>query len=68
MTPEQWLSKQIKERGIKQSFLAGKIGVTEQKLSFCLTGRTRLTVPAFLQLCEALAIDPLDYLEEKAGA
>ena len=60
MTPEQWISKQIKERGIKQSFLAGKIGVAENKLSFYLTGRSRMTVVVFLNLCKELNINPLD--------
>lgn len=63
MTPEKWISMQIKERGIKQVFLADKLGTTEAKLSFILTGRQRLHVPMFLRLCELLNVDPLDYLE-----
>jgi hypothetical protein len=63
MTPEQWMAQKIRERGVKQSFLAGKIGVRESKLSYCLTGRSRMQVPVFLALCYELQLDPLAYLE-----
>ena len=68
MTPEQWLSKQIKEKGIKQSFLANKVGVTENKLSFCLTGRSPMRAALFLSLCDVIDINPMDYLKEKDNA
>lgn len=68
MTPEKWLSEQIKKRGIKQVFLADKIGASENQLSFWLTGRSRIPVSPFLSLCELLSINPLDYLDEARHA
>ena len=39
MTPELWLSTQIKEKGIKQTFIAEKTGIPYKALSATLTGR-----------------------------
>lgn len=64
MTPEKWLQGKIQERGIKQSFLAEKLGVTETRLSSRLTGRVKLEVPMFLDLCRLIGIDPMEYLKE----
>lgn len=64
MTPEKWLQKKIQERGIKQSFLADKLGTTEGKLSNRMTGRVRMEVPMFLGACRLIGIDPMDYLTE----
>ena len=61
MTPEQWVSTQIKDRGIKQKFIAEKAGIDQKKLSFSLTGRRRLTVGEFLAVCEAAEINPSKY-------
>ena len=63
MTPEQWLSTQIKEKGIKQSFIVEKAGIpkfTAQKLSACLTGRRNIQTYEFIGVCRAIGVNPLD--------
>lgn len=63
MTPEQWLSTQIKEKGIKQTFIAEKAGIpdfTAQKLSFSLTGYRKMQVAEFLAVCRVIGVNPLD--------
>ena len=64
MTPEKWLQKKIQERGIKQSFLADRLEISEGRLSARLTGRVRLEVPMFLGLCQLIGVDPMEYLTE----
>jgi len=61
MTPEQWFSSLIKEKGIKQKFIADKAGMDPKRLSMSLTGRRHLTVEEFLALCEAAEINPMKY-------
>ena len=68
MTPEQWLSDRIKEKGIKQRFIAERIGIDEQKLSFSMTGRRNLQIGEFLMACKVIGEDPLDYLSAKEEA
>ena len=59
MTPEQWLSKQIKEKGIKQVFISQKTGIPENALSASLCGRRHIKVAEFLAVCAVADIDPL---------
>lgn len=59
MTPEQWLSAQIKEKGIKQTFIAEKAGIPEKRLSATLTGRRKIKVDEFVSVCIVAGIDPL---------
>lgn len=60
MTPEQWLSEQIKERGIKQTYIAQKTGIQAQKISASLTGRRKFKTDEFLAICASVHINPLD--------
>lgn len=74
MTPEQWISEKIKEKGIKQNFIAEKTGVpgfTTQKLSASLTGRRNLQAYEFIAICRVVGVNPLDCpipTEEEAHA
>lgn len=61
MTPEEWVHMQIKEKGIKQKFIAEKAGMDPKRLSMSLTGRRHLTVEEFLALCTAAEISPTAY-------
>lgn len=61
MTVERWIAEQIAQRGIKQKWLAERAGMTEQKLSSCLTGRRNFKTKEFLSVCVAADINPLDY-------
>jgi len=70
MTPEKWLSEQIKEKGIKQIFIAEKAGIpglTDKRLSLTLTGRRKFQVDEFLAVCSVVGVNPLDYPNRKAG-
>ena len=63
MTPEQWLSDRIKEKGIKQSFIVEKAEIpnfTKQKLSACMTGRRNIQVHEFIAACRVIGVNPLD--------
>ncbi len=48
----------MREKGIKQTYLAQKTGFTEDAISKFLCGRRRVTADAFLRICDALDIDP----------
>ena len=61
MTPEQWLSRQIKEKGIKQTFIAEKTGIPDKKLSATLTGRRHIKAEELIAICAVTGINPLDY-------
>lgn len=61
MTPEQWLSKEIKDRGTKQRYIAEKTGIPERKLSAILTGRRRVQAGELISICNVVGINPLDY-------
>jgi transcriptional regulator with XRE-family HTH domain len=65
MTPEKWLSDKIKEKGIKQRFIAEKIGISEQAFSFSMTGRRNLQTEEFLAACDAIGEDPREYFSLK---
>ncbi len=67
MTPEQWLSAQIKEKGIKQTFIAEKTGIPERTLSATLTGRRHIKAEELIGVCIVTGINPLDYPAGKAG-
>jgi len=70
MTPEQWLSDRIKEKGMTQTFIAKKAGIpgfTEKKLSFTLTGRRKIQVEEFIAVCEIIGVSPFDYPLRKNG-
>ena len=71
MTPEKWLSQQIKESGLKQKYIAEKTGIpgfNEQKLSFCVTGYRRFRIEEFLTVCAVIGVNPLDCLPKKEEA
>ena len=55
------LKAYIDERGIKQSFIARKAGLTDQELSAYLTGRLRLPADKFFMICNALRISPEEF-------
>ena len=61
MTPEQWLSEQIKEKGVKQKYIAQKTGISSQKISASLSGRRKIKTDEFISVCVVVGINPLDY-------
>lgn len=62
MTPEQWLSEQIRSRGITQVFISRKTGIDPNKICFSLNGRRKFKVQEFLAVCSVVGVNPLDWL------
>ena len=52
------IRKTIEESGLKQKFIASKMGISEQILSQMLNGTRKITADDFLQLCIVLNTDP----------
>lgn len=48
----------VDEKGIKQTVIARKAGLTDQELSAYLTGRIRLPADRFFAICEAIGVSP----------
>ena len=48
----------VEEKGIKQTVIAKKAGLTNQELSAYLTGRLRLPADRFFAICEAIGVSP----------
>ena len=66
MTPELWLSTQIKEKGIKQTFIAEKTGIPYKALSATLTGRRGMKAEELIAICAVTGINPLEYPDPRA--
>ena len=60
MTPEQWLLSEIKERGLKITWISDKTGLSEKCLSASLNGKRHFKVHEFLMICSILNLDPRD--------
>lgn len=48
----------IEAKGLKQKSVASQIGVTEDRLSRILIGKSKMLVEEFLKLCYVLQVDP----------
>lgn len=48
----------IETKGLKQKSVASQIGVTEDRLSRILIGKSKMLVEEFLKLCYVLQVDP----------
>lgn len=53
----QQLKKYLQTNGIKQSWLALKLGMTESKVSQILNGKSPLHADIFIEICLLLEID-----------
>jgi len=54
------LEKVVQERGIKQNFLAAKLGVTEQSVSNWILGKHKMSAEAMMRFCEILNCQPCE--------
>ncbi len=63
-TIKMFLKKAIENRGIKLSYIAGKIGISADLLSKTINGTRRLTADEFLKICKVLNVtqDEIDVL------
>lgn len=55
----------IQSKGWKQSYIAEKSGITANKLSSILNGKRKISAMEYLDLCEALEVDPRKFEAEK---
>ena len=57
-TVAEKLSKAIDESGLKQKFIADKIGISEQAISAMLNGRQKIEVETFFAIAVVLHLSP----------
>ncbi|MBR4702315.1 MAG: helix-turn-helix transcriptional regulator [Oscillospiraceae bacterium] len=58
MTPEERISKAIKESGMTVAAVSRMTGIDYNKLQPCMKGRRELRANEFLELCALLRLDP----------
>lgn len=54
------LKECMKEKGIKQGFVAEKIGVSPQIMGQLLNGQRKIEVSEYFRICEAIDVDPIE--------
>ena len=62
------LKEAIKARGLKQRFIAEKIGVSEQLLSQMLNGDVKIGIDTFFAIAVVLHLSPDEIYEFRKGA
>lgn len=65
-TPAQRILKYINENGIKQTYVARKIGMNVKLLNDKLHSRARITADEIELICWALGKTPSDFLKARA--
>ena len=55
-----YLKAYMKEKGIKQSFIAEKINLSPQILGAMLNGQRKIEVSEYFRICEAIDVDPIE--------
>ena len=55
------LNNYISEKGLKQTYVAEKSGLTADNLSKILNGNRKLTAEEFLNICKVLSLDPKEF-------
>lgn len=55
------LKEIIERRGIKQIFICQKTGMTADTISRIINNTRKMTAEEFLNICEALGIDPNEF-------
>lgn len=51
----------LEDRGIKQSYLCEKTGLSADSVSRILRGTRKISAEEFLNICEALNLDPRSF-------
>lgn len=62
------LSMAIKESGLKQKYIAEKVGISEQALSAMLNGRQKIDIDTFFAIAVVLKMTPEQIYEFRKGA
>lgn len=58
----------IKDKGLKQRWVAEGAGMTDLEISQYLTGRKRMTADAYIRICDALEVPLETFRPEGASA
>ena len=53
----------ISEAGISQKLIAQNANMSEGKLSLVLSGKRKMTVNDYLDICKAIAVPPTKFLQ-----
>ncbi len=62
------LSQAIDESGLKQKFIAEKVGISEQTISAMLNGRQKIDVETFFAIAVVLHLSPDQIYAFRRGA
>ena len=65
MSITEYFKQTMRQKGIKQKYVADRTGYSEDTVSKYLCGRVRLTADAFLRFCDVLDVDPNVFRGEK---
>ncbi len=60
-----WLTEKRTKKGLTQTDLGNKLGVTKQTICHYETGERSLTAKTFLRICKILDADPAELTEVK---
>ena len=63
MVVQSKVAQYLEERGIKQSWLAQKTGLTDNMISGILNGKRKMTADEFVRICKAIGKNPNDFME-----
>ena len=63
----QRISDYLKENGIKQKWLADRVGVTEAQMSNCLNSKTTISAELLFQICSALGVSSEEFRGETSA-
>ncbi len=58
----------VEDSGLKQRYIAEKVGISEQALSAMLNGRQKIGTDEFFAFCEVLKKSPEELYHYKEGA
>ena len=60
------IKQHIKRNGLKQRWVAEQAGMTDTELSEYLRGKRRITIDAYIRICDALGV-PLETFRERSA-
>lgn len=60
------IKEYLKENGIKQSFVARELSLSDSALSEMLGGKRKMTVEEYFSICKALNVD-LDFFRNESA-
>lgn len=66
MNINEYINTYMEERGIKQSFLAQKTGISQDAISRILRGVRGISAEEFIKICIVLDIDPNVFRKKSA--